>query len=85
MSCANWNSFWLNEGFTTYCERLILRHLHGERERSFSYIIGASALYASLKGYENQPRYQRLHIDFQPGEDPDDVRRLPFRRSQTKI
>lgn len=77
VSCANWSSFWLNEGFTTYCERLILRELHDERERAFSFIIGRAALQAALEEFKKQPKYQRLHIDYKFGEDPDDVRN-PF-------
>lgn len=62
---------------TTYCERLLMRELHGEPERQFSFIIGTSALKASLESYKDRPKYQRLHIDFDFGEDPDDVRK-PF-------
>lgn len=41
---ANLNAFkehfWLNEGWTVFTERKILRYLHGELERQFSSIIG---------------------------------------------
>lgn len=52
VGCANWGSFWLNEGFTTYLERLILRELHGDAERSFSYIIGKKALDDALREFK---------------------------------
>ncbi len=30
MSCANWESFWLNEGFTVFFERETIREIYGE-------------------------------------------------------
>ncbi|CAG7847845.1 Leukotriene A-4 hydrolase homolog Short=LTA-4 hydrolase; AltName: Full=Leukotriene A(4) hydrolase [Serendipita indica DSM 11827] len=67
------SSFWLNEGWTTYFERVLQQVLHGPLARDFSFIIGAKALIDSLKSYESRPKYQRLVIDFQYGEDPDDA------------
>jgi leukotriene-A4 hydrolase len=33
IGCASWNHFWLNEGWTTYLERMILNDMHGPAER----------------------------------------------------
>ncbi|KAG7090619.1 hypothetical protein E1B28_009721 [Marasmius oreades] len=65
--------FWLNEGWTTYMERVLLQVLHSPAERGFSYLIGYKSLVDDLKRYEEQPKYQRLVIEFQKGEDPDDA------------
>lgn len=71
LSCAAWSSFWLNEGWTTYLERLIIRDCKGgEPARGFSYIIGRTALQASFK--EMPPRFRALEIDYKVGDDPDD-------------
>ncbi len=35
--------------------------------------MGYKALTDSLKQYESKPKYQRLVIDFDVGEDPDDA------------
>ncbi|KAG8836286.1 hypothetical protein FRC17_007436 [Serendipita sp. 399] len=67
------SAFWLNEGWTTYFERVLAQVLHGPQARDFSFIIGAKALSDSLKGYESKPKYQRLVIEFDYGEDPDDA------------
>ncbi|TIB91004.1 hypothetical protein E3Q06_00076 [Wallemia mellicola] len=72
ITCANWNSFWTNEGFTTYMERLILQFLHGKADRDFSYIIGRKALQESLEEMSSEPRYQKLVIPYHVGEDPDE-------------
>ncbi|KAG8745452.1 hypothetical protein FRC10_007995 [Ceratobasidium sp. 414] len=60
-------------GWTTYTERLLQRALHGPAERDFSYIIGKKALDDALAEYENNPKFQRLVIDYSFGEDPDDA------------
>jgi leukotriene-A4 hydrolase len=70
---ANASHFWLNEGWTTYIERMMQQILHSPAERGFSYLIGYTSLVNALKDYENQPKYQRLVIDFEFGEDPDDA------------
>ncbi|KAI0932947.1 hypothetical protein AcW1_000087 [Taiwanofungus camphoratus] len=76
---AHQNHFWLNEGWTTYIERLLLGKLHSPAERGFHFVIGAKALLDDLTLYADQPRYQRLVIEFQKGEDPDDAySRIPY-------
>ena len=54
-------------------ERLLQQILHGPAERSFSYVIGNKALLDDLERYVERPKYQRLVIDFEPGEDPDEA------------
>ncbi|PPQ84726.1 hypothetical protein CVT25_013808 [Psilocybe cyanescens] len=70
---ANPSHFWLNEGWTTYIERVLQQILHSHAERGFAYVIGSKALYDSLREYESRPKYQRLVISFEEGEDPDDA------------
>ena len=62
------SNFWLNEGWTTYFERVLQHVIHGPAARDFSSIIGAKALADGLKEYEDRPKYQRLVIDFDYGE-----------------
>jgi hypothetical protein len=69
---AEASHFWLNEGWTTYIERLLQQFLHSPAERGFQYVIGSTALSEALGNYVDRPKYQRLVIDFEPGEDPDD-------------
>ena len=65
--------FWLNEGWTTYMERMLQQILRGPAERGFSYVIGNKALRNDLERFAEKPKYQRLVIDFEPGEDPDEA------------
>jgi len=70
---ANATHFWLNEGWTTYMERLLQEVLHTPAHRGFSYVIGQRELDDALQQYKHRPKYQRLVIDFNQGEDPDDA------------
>ena len=74
VGCKDWGSFFLNESWTTYLERLLVRHDQGEPGRGFSYILGYKALQDSLAAYEKsgETRYQRLVVPYAFGEDPDD-------------
>ncbi|KAI0685548.1 hypothetical protein BC835DRAFT_1289940 [Cytidiella melzeri] len=70
---ANASHFWLNEGFTTYIERVLQGKLHSSAERGFAFVIGYKDLQDDLKKYEDRPKYQRLVLDLEVGEDPDDA------------
>lgn len=72
ISTEDWQSFWLNESWTTYTERLLARESHGEPARQFEFIVGKLALDEALQQQAGTPRYQRLHIPYSIGEDPDD-------------
>ncbi|KAF8890429.1 peptidase family M1-domain-containing protein [Infundibulicybe gibba] len=83
---ANASHFWLNEGWTTYMERLMLQVLHSPADRGFSYIIGAKSLKDALKEYEDQPKYQQLTIEFEVGEDPDNAfSTVPYEKGSNLI
>ncbi|GAA6008260.1 hypothetical protein JCM10207_000057 [Rhodosporidiobolus poonsookiae] len=74
VGCAGWDSFWLNEGWTTYTERLIALKLHGPAARDFEYVLGAKSLRDDLEKFEKgEKKGQRLHIPYVFGEDPDDL------------
>ncbi|BGP20088.1 hypothetical protein JCM10213_002662 [Rhodosporidiobolus nylandii] len=74
IGCADWDSFWLNEGWTTYTERLIALKLHGPAARDFEYVLGRKSLQDDLERFEKgEKKGQRLHIPYVAGEDPDDL------------
>lgn len=65
--------FDLITGWTTYMERVLQEKLHTSAHRGFSYLIGNKALEDALESYKDRPKYQKLVIDFEYGEDPDDA------------
>ncbi|KIK94684.1 hypothetical protein PAXRUDRAFT_142351 [Paxillus rubicundulus Ve08.2h10] len=72
---ADASHFWLNEGWTTYIERLLQQILHTPAHRGFSFLIGRKLLDDDLKLFQDRdtPKYQRLQIAFTKGENPDDA------------
>ncbi|KAF7367549.1 Leukotriene A-4 hydrolase [Mycena sanguinolenta] len=75
LSHAHATHFWLNEGKFTR-----------PPARGFSYIIGAKALHDDLAKYAEKPQYQRLVIDFEVGEDPDDAySRVPYEKGSNLL
>ncbi|KAH8111425.1 peptidase family M1-domain-containing protein [Phellopilus nigrolimitatus] len=78
--------FWLNEGWTTYIERVLQEKLHSPAHRGFSFLIGYKALQDALKQYEDRPKYQRLIVNFEIGEDPDDAySSIPYEKGANLI
>ena len=64
----------------------MLAKLHTPAARDFSYLVGLKSLEDALKLYENQPKYQRLVIEFEKGEDPDDAySRVPYDKGANLI
>lgn len=68
-------------------ERLLLQVLHNSpAARGFSYVIGAKSLTDALKQYTDKPRFQRLVIDYEVGEDPDDAySEVPYEKGSNFI
>lgn len=68
---ADWNDFWINEGFTTYFERRIMEVLYG---REYSEMLSSLAL-AELQGLVTEigpdNKDSHLHLDL-AGRNPDD-------------
>ena len=69
---ASMEHFWLNEGFTVWAERRILRILHGEDAEALGWAMGQNALEESLDRFQAEPQLTvlRMHLE---GIDPDDA------------
>ena len=68
---ANWNDFWLNEGFTVYFERRITEALYGKPFADMEAYLGMEDLKETLKDFENTPDASCLKLKLD-GKDPDD-------------
>ncbi|SKB75312.1 M1 family metallopeptidase [Daejeonella lutea] len=68
---ANWNDFWLNEGFTTYFERRIVEDVYGKDEAKMQELLGYQGLQelATEMGATNADT--KLKGDYE-GRDPDE-------------
>lgn len=70
---SSWEDFWLNEGWTVYIERYILRKLRGEDDEKFQAMVGWQDLIYGIKSYGgDESPFTRLVLDFK-GSRPDDV------------
>ena len=68
---ANWNDFWLNEGFTVYFEHRIMEAVYG---RDYSEMLASLTYQDLLKELQNlgsESRDTHLHLDLK-GRNPDD-------------
>ncbi|MFN7937661.1 MAG: M1 family metallopeptidase [Bryobacteraceae bacterium] len=75
---ATWSDFWLNEGFTTYCERRIQEEVYGPERARMEATLGYQSLLEELKSHA--PADQILHIDLK-GRDPDDgATEIPYEK-----
>ncbi|MSR63745.1 MAG: M1 family peptidase [Planctomycetes bacterium] len=66
---ATWSDFWLNEGFTVYCENRIMEVLYGRERAATELVLEIDKLKAELATQE--PWQQVLHTDLR-GKHPDD-------------
>lgn len=66
---ATWSDFWLNEGFTVYCERRIVETVYGRERAEMEAQLGRGELKAEMLGLPAKDTV--LHIDL-TNRDPDD-------------
>jgi leukotriene-A4 hydrolase len=84
---SSWPDFWLNEGFTMYIERLILRAVAekkepgtGDKTRDFAACLGYGELISTVNSLKEQPELTKLIPDMR-GIDPDDAfSRIPYEK-----
>ena len=64
--------FWLNEGFTVWAERRILKALHGDEGAALGWAIGQRELEEALERFQDTPALTCLRTHL-AGVDPDDA------------
>ncbi len=67
---ATWSDFWLNEGFTTYCERRIVERVFGAKRSEMEWVLGRQTL--ETLSISLPPGDRKLRPDV-AGRDPDEV------------
>ncbi len=72
VSNASAEDFWLNEGFTVFVERRILRLLEGEAAVALHAAVGRQSLDNAVVGFRERPALTRLRTQL-AGVDPDDA------------
>ncbi|HEY6645296.1 M1 family metallopeptidase [Povalibacter sp.] len=71
---ANWDSMWLNEGFTVYLERRIIEALYGKERYEMEDVLGLQSLQRDVASLTaaGDGALTRLVVDLK-GRDPDDA------------
>lgn len=70
---STWEHFWLNEGWTVWIEREILRRLKGESEAIFHSIVGWNDLEYGINAYGGSKSPSTCLVLQFEGRRPDDV------------
>ena len=68
---ANWDDFWLNEGFTVYVERRLMEELRGREYTEMLASLGAQDLRGTVEEKGADSPDTALHLDL-ADRDPDD-------------
>lgn len=68
---ANWNDFWINEGFTTYFERRIMENLYGREYTEMLASLAKEELKQNVQEIGPKHKDTHLHLDLQ-NRNPDD-------------
>eukprot|EP00124_Ichthyophonus_hoferi_P001203 Ihof_evm13s57 gene=Ihof_evmTU13s57 len=77
---VTWEHFWLNEGFTKYVERLILRYKFSEAFRQMHAMAGWVDLKGAIDFYGPDHEFTKL-VPSLEGRDPDDAfSRVPYEK-----
>ncbi len=67
---ANWNDFWLNEGFTTYFEHRIMEEVYGPEYEKMLAVLSLQSLKSFIQELGDTHPDTRLQLDL-AGRDPD--------------
>lgn len=72
VTCRDWESFWLNEGFTVFEERHVSGELHGKDFAKVEALLGNSSLYDTIRDYGVNNTYSSIHPVLK-GDNPDNA------------
>ena len=70
ITCRNWESFWLNEGFTVFIERHVSGEIHGVDFAQVEALLGNTSLWGDMLGFGLDNTYASLHPVLR-GDNPD--------------
>ncbi len=73
---ATWSDFWLNEGFTVYCENRIMEELYGRERAATERVLEIDELEEEMAGQE--PWQQVLHPDLSSRHPDDGFSNVPY-------
>jgi leukotriene-A4 hydrolase len=80
VTCQNWESFWLNEGFTVFIERKVSGELHGEDFALVEAQLGNMSMWSDMQYFGLDNTYSSIHPVL-AGDNPDNsFTELPYEK-----
>lgn len=70
ITCRNWESFWLNEGFTVFLERKVSGEIYGQDFALVEAQLGNTSLWGDMVAFGLDTTYSSLHPVLK-GDNPD--------------
>jgi leukotriene-A4 hydrolase len=81
---ANFEHFWLNEGFTVFVEQKIIGRLRGDQYRDFNALHGLSELKDTIKNQlKDEPELTKLVVDLSNVGPDDAFSTVPYMKGST--
>eukprot|EP01101_Sappina_pedata_P000709 TRINITY_DN108_c0_g1_i2.p1 TRINITY_DN108_c0_g1~~TRINITY_DN108_c0_g1_i2.p1 ORF type:complete len:622 (-),score=285.30 TRINITY_DN108_c0_g1_i2:118-1983(-) len=80
---ANWEHFWLNEGFTVFVERKILGRLFGEQTRQFEFYLGTKDLKGEVEHFGCCHEFTKLVPKLEDTDPDDSFSSVPYEKGAT--
>jgi len=72
VTAATWNDFWLNEGFTTYCQHRIIEKLYGTDYSNMLSVLELDKLKQTIKEMGPESKDTHLYVNL-TGHNPDNA------------
>lgn len=80
VTCQNWDSFWLNEGFTVFEERKVSAILHDEDFSKVAAYIGNVSMYNDMLSYGLDSNYSSLYPRVGDSLPDDSFSNIPYEK-----
>ena len=80
VTCKDWDSFWLNEGFTVFEERKVSGKIHGEEFALVEALLGTYDLAADVKTFGANSTYTTLYPRSNHTNPDDAFSTVPYER-----
>ena len=81
---ANWNSVWLNEGFTVYLERRIIEALYGKERYAMEDALGHQSLQRNVESFtaEGEAALTKLSMNLDDRDHDDGFSDVPYEKGR---
>ena len=80
VTCRDWESFWLNEGFTVFVERHVSGEIHGEDFAKVSALLGNTSMYQDMESFGLDNSYASLHPVLRGGNPDESFSEVPYEK-----